>query len=182
MESTNNLKKIHLGEYQFLKSRYILKYLKVCSLTKNIPEEFCKKCLPLKQDLNLEDFLRKINLVLRENVGEKKKKAKSFEESRFLTAREILKRKIVSCGSTTTIFAAVLRKQRIPTKLVHGKIREAKRADTRHAWLKIYNPLNKKWIVIDPMRQDFSLCPRAYPVRQYQDWSELKKDYKKGKW
>lgn len=177
MNTIKTLKKIRLNNYAPIKS----KYTEIFGLMKNIPKKFYKKCLPLNPNSDLENFLRKINFTIHKNAGENKRNAKSFEESRFLTAKEILKRRIVSCGSGTTIFAAVLRKRGIPTKLVHGKIRGSKN-DNRHAWLKIYNPLNKKWLVVDIARQNFSLHPKTYSLRQYQDWSELKNDYKKGEW
>lgn len=178
MKTIKILKKIHLNDYVSTKSPYT----EVFGLMKDIPKKFYKKCLPLNPNSDLENFLRKINFIIHENNGKKKRKAKSFEESRFLTAKEILKRKIISCGSKVTIFAAVLRKRGIPIKLVHGRLYRSKKTDNRHAWLKIYNPLNKKWIVVDVTQKDFSLHSNAYQVKEYQDWSELKKDYKKGKW
>lgn len=178
MNTIKILKKIHLNDYVLIKS----KYTEIFGLMKNIPEKFYKKCLPLNPNSDLENFLRKINFIIYKNAAERKRNAKSFKESRFLTAKEILKRGIISCGAKTTIFSAVLRKRGIPTKLVHGKIRGIKKSDNRHSWLKIYNPLNKKWLIIDPTRQDFSLHPNIFPLRQYQDWSELKKNYKNGKW
>ncbi len=66
-------------------------------------------------------------------------------------------------------------------KLIHGKLRGSEE-DDRHAWLKIYNPLNKNWFTVDVTRSDFFLHPKAYPIREYRDWSELKKDYKNGDW
>jgi len=178
MKTINILKKIHLDDYASIKSPYI----EVFGLMKDLPEKFYKECLPLNPNSDLENFLRKINFIIHKNAGEKKRNAKSFEESRFLTAKEIIKKKIISCGSKVTIFAAVLRKKGIPIKLVHGRLSGSKRTDNRHAWLKIYNPLNRKWIAVDITQKDFSLRPKAYQVKGYQDWSELKKDYKKGDW
>jgi transglutaminase-like putative cysteine protease len=148
---------------------------------KNLPEDFYQKCLPKNKNINLEKFLRKIDLVFQKNLGNKGRNAKSFEESRFLTAKEILKKKINSCGAKTTIFAGVLRKIGIPTKLVHGKFKNQKGAD-RHAWLKIYNPLNKKWLDVDITQKDFSLPSQVVLIREYHDWNELKIDYRKGNW
>ncbi len=179
MKTAEILKKIHLNDYASIKKP---KYIKIFGLMKNIPGKIYKECLPLNPNSDLENFLRKINFIIHKNTMNKRRKAKSFEESRFLTAKEILKRGIMSCGAKATVFAAVLRKRGIPTKLIHGKLRKLKKTNNRHAWLKIYNPLNKKWLIIDITRQDFSVHPDAYPVRQYQDWSELKNDYKKGKW
>ncbi|MBI5401261.1 transglutaminase domain-containing protein [Candidatus Wolfebacteria bacterium] len=177
MKTTDVIKKIHLSDYRTAK----LPYLRVFGLMKNIPETFYQKCLPLNPNSNLENFLRKINFIIHKNAGKKKRNAKSFEESRFLTARQILKRGIISCGANAALFSAVLRKRGIPTKLIHGKLRDSHN-DNRHAWIKIYNPLNKNWLVIDVTQNDFSLHLKAYPIREYQDWSELKKDYKNGKW
>jgi len=172
------LKKIHLNDYASIKSPYI----EIFGLMKGIPEKFYKECLPLNSNSDLESFLRKINFVIYKNVGKKKRNAKSFEESRFLTVKEILRRKIISCGSKVSIFAAVLRKKGIPVKLVHGRLHGSKKTDNRHAWLKIYNPLNRKWIIVDVTQKNFSLHPKAYQLKDYQDWGELKKDYKKGDW
>lgn len=177
MKTIETLKKIRLSDYRIVKSPY----LQIFGLMKDTPETFYRKCLPLNPNSNLENFVRKINFVIYKNAGKNKRNAKSFEESRFLTAHQILKRGIISCGAKTTLFAAVLRKRGIPTKLIHGKLRSSQ-DDNRHAWIKIYNPLSKKWLVIDVTRSDFSLHSKAYPIREYRDWSELKKNYKKGKW
>lgn len=177
MKTIDVIKKIHLSDYRNVKSSY----LQVFGLMKSIPEKFYKECLPKDPNSDLENFLRKINFVIHKNTDKEKRNAKSFEESRFLTARQILTRRIISCGAKATLFAAVLRKKGIPTKLIHGRLRDSHN-DNRHAWLKIYNPLNKKWVVIDATRGDFSLHQRAYPIWEYRDWSELKKDYKKDKW
>lgn len=177
MKTIDTLKKIHLSDYRIVKSPYI----QVFGLMKNISDKFYKQCLPLNSNSDLENFLRKINFIIYKNAGENKRNAKSFEESRFLTARQILKRGIISCGAKITLFAAVLRKRGIPTKLIHGKLRGS-HDDNRHAWLKIYNPLNRRWFVVDVTQNDFSLYSKAYPAGEYLDWSELKKDYKKGNW
>ncbi|MCX6812981.1 MAG: transglutaminase-like domain-containing protein [Candidatus Azambacteria bacterium] len=177
MKTIKILKKIHLNDYASIKSPYT----EVFGLMKGIPEKFYKECLPLNPNSDLENFLRKINFVIHKNADKKKRNAKSFEESRFLTARQILKRGIVSCGAKVTLFAAVLRKRGIPTKLVHGKL-TGSQGDNRHAWIKIYDPLNKNYLIVDVTQKNFSLHLKAHQIKKYHDWSKLKRDYKKGKW
>ncbi|MFH0806127.1 MAG: transglutaminase domain-containing protein [Candidatus Brennerbacteria bacterium] len=149
---------------------------------KGLPRTFYLKCLSKKSDSNLLDFLRRIRKFYYQKAT---RHARSFKESRFLTAQEILKRKIQSCGSICTIAGAVLRGNNIPIKLVHAKIRGKDDDNHRHSWLKIYNPLNKKWLDVDLTNSyltTYAEVSHAYPFKTYRDWSELKSDYKKGKW
>jgi len=84
----------------------------------------------------------------------------------------MLARGMVSCGALALIFATILRKFRIPVKLIHGRIRDTAR-DDRHAWVQIYDPLRKRWLNIDPTSPDFMLNPRAYPLKECVDWRDL---------
>ena len=179
MQAKPSLRKVYLGDYSPIRKS---KYVKIFGLMRNLPRSFYKECLSINSNSDLYNFLNKINFVFNKHAGKKGRNAVSFKESRFLTAREILKRKVTkACGSRVTIFASVLRKKGIPVKLVHGKIRGST-GESRHAWLKIYNPLNKKWIITDVSSKGYSLPSKAYSTHEYLDWSELKKDYKRGKW
>jgi len=156
-------------------------------IKEDLPEEFWEKLKDINKENNLNLILLRIKQELFSFYGDKRDKAKSFKDSRFTSLKDMIDRGMVTCGSMTKIFATVLRKFGIPTKMVHGILESQKKSfiksvllKNRHAWLEIYNPETKDWISIDPTRNDFSLYPDAIKIKEYHDWSELKGDYDKG--
>lgn len=171
-----NLDKIKIEDYQKCKTNK--KWLKKTK----VPNYFWKKFADITPETTVDELLTKIDKELMSFYGKKRDKGRSFKDSRFTAIPQILKRGMVSCGALSRIFSAVLKNFEIPTKLVHGRIKGRTGAN-RHAWLKIYNPKIKKWIVIDPTKhhKKFKLSKKARQLKIYSDWSELKKDYQIGK-
>lgn len=147
--------------------------------SREVPDYFLRNFQDLPSHLSVFQLLMRIRKVLYDFYGEKPNYASTFAESRFTSISEILERKLISCGAVTCVFGLTLREFGIPTKFVHGKIKGT-RPNDRHAWLKVYDPNDKKWIEIDPGTNDFSVYSDARQWRIYYNWNELKKDYEKG--
>ena len=150
--------------------------------TRTIPNYFWKKFENVNSEMTVGELLRQIDRELRVIYGKKKDTARSFADSRFTPLPKMLKRGMVSCGALSIIFATVLRKFGIPVKLVHGRLK-GQTGENRHAWLKLYNPVNKKWYTIDPTQwhRSFAIKPSARQIRIYADWAELRKDFTRKK-
>jgi len=154
----------------------------------DLPFEFWEKVKNINEEKNLNLMLLRIKQELFSLYGEKRDNAKSFKDSRFTSLKEMLERKMATCGSVTKIIGIVLRKFGIPTKFIHGILRSQRKSfikrvllKNRHAWLEIYNIKTKEWLPIDVTRNDFSLYPDVEKIKEYHDWDELKEsDYKKG--
>ena len=136
----------------------------------------------ITSETTVGELLTRINKELGRIYGKKRDKARSFADSRFTPLSNMLKRGMVSCGALSIIFATILRKFNVPTKLVHGRLRGQK-GESRHAWLKLYNPKNKKWHAIDPTQphRNFAIILSARQIKIYANWEDLKNDYKKKK-
>ena len=137
----------------------------------------------ITSDLSLEEFLKKARDALFSLYGQKRDKAKSFADSRFTPIDQMVERGMVSCGSLTNIFGAILRGIGVPVKFIHGdsitKVKDAEKT-SRHSWLEIYDPLHNSWIEADPTHPTFGMWPEAKRIREYHDWLELKRDYDDG--
>lgn len=150
---------------------------------KKVPAYFWKKFSTVTPDVSVGKLLKKINNELVTAYAKKKKRpAKTFADSRFTPLPEMLRRGMFSCGALAKIYATVLRNFGIPVKMIHGRIR-GQRGESRHAWLKIYNPKNKRWIAVDPTQHKRGLktIPTARQLKIYASWDELEKDYEKDK-
>jgi len=93
----------------------------------------------------------------------------------------MIKRCMISCGAIAKIYTALLRRFGIPVKMVHGRIR-GQRGESRHAWLKLYDPHKKRWFALDTGQKGFKLVHGARQLKIYSTWEGLYKDYKQGKW
>ena len=103
----------------------------------------------------LDDFNRK---AIRE--------ASSLLESRFTPASEVLHTKMVSCGATTTLGAALLRQAGHRVRLVHGTYRK-----NTHAWLQVWNRHVGQWADHDFMEASEQ---SRRPLAVCADWLELR--------
>lgn len=167
------LKKIKLKDFGEIKQdkRWVKKIA--------VPSHFLKK-FRVVPNTALYSLLKQIDRELTKLYKGKKDTGKSFADSRFTAVSQALKRGMVSCGALTQIYAGVLRNYGIPVKLVHGRLK-GQRGDSRHAWLRIYNPVNKKWVVVDPTNKNFTPLKTARQLKIYSTWKELREDYLRGR-
>lgn len=145
-----------------------------------LPDYFWQKFQNFPKHETLFQLLTKIRKELHNLYGSKRDLGSSLGDSRFTSLPQMLERGMVSCGALTAIVGTTLRQFNIPVKFVHGKL-EGSGPNDRHAWLKIYNPHQKKWITIDPGTKEFNILPTARQWKIYFDWHEFEKDYDKGK-
>lgn len=93
-------------------------------------------------------------------------------ESRMTPASRVLRKHMVSCGTVTTLSAALLRSQGHAVKLVHGTYR-----GSDHAWLEVWDTKWHRWLPFDHMESDRpgdALKPGHRKLAECADWSEIR--------
>jgi transglutaminase-like putative cysteine protease len=92
-------------------------------------------------------------------------------QSRLTPATAVLRRRVVSCGSVTTLAASLLRCLGLPVKLVHGTYR-----GNDHAWLECWDQTHHKWLPVDLMEMNdprLGLAPGHRKLMECADWLEI---------
>jgi len=97
----------------------------------------------------------------------------NLQLSRFITATNIIKKRLRTCGSISAICTLVLRKLGIPTKLIDGKIYKDGRWRT-HSWIEVYIEDDKSFVSFDPFSKDYFITKNHKKRGEYIDWSDLK--------
>jgi len=91
--------------------------------------------------------------------------------SRKASLNFIMKNRLRTCGSLSSVAAMLLKKLGFQTRLVHGK----QNIDGRwaqHAWIEV--KLKDKWQPFDLFAKDFKLVPnKNKKIRTCQSWREL---------
>lgn len=122
-----------------------------------------------------ENFINNVLKIIKDEFNSEKHeitKTNIFEQSRFITTKDVLAKRQRSCGSMATVVASVLRSLNIPTKLIDGKfIKNNPRM--QHAWNEVL--INNEWMVFDITQKDFKLTEYHIREGEYSDWSELEK-------
>jgi len=140
----------------------------------NVPKGMCDALKGLDDSAKLKDVLIEIRRVRAEVTQNRKPVSPtSFEDSRFTSFEDILKRNLDSCGVRTRVFGTTLRELGIPVRFVDGK-HDGDERTTDHAWLDIYSPKDGSWIECDPGEKDFILSDKNKRERIFHDWDELK--------
>ena len=95
----------------------------------------------------------------------------NFKKSRFISVKNILKKRQRSCGSMATVVASVTRNLGYPTKLINGfYVKE--NPDMRHAWNEIF--IKGEWIPFDITRKSFKISKYHIKKGEFLDWTDLK--------
>ena len=151
----------------------ISKYLEFGKLT-NL--ETRPKILEEVENLTDEvEIISRISKWMREYfiVSKDGRLAKSFEESRFTSAQEVLTEKLYSCGNLATLFATLCRMIGIPARLVHGLFLHTPQYGwSEHAWVEVYFP-GYGWAQYDPSMGEFNMGISHLKVLVCSDWSEV---------
>lgn len=101
---------------------------------------------------------------------------RQFQQSRFVSAQEVFKKRLATCGTLSSIAACVLRALGVPTKLIHGYL-DKKTDDHRHAWNEAI--IRGKWLSFDITRPDFKVGERHIKESEWTDWSEMERGYER---
>jgi hypothetical protein len=143
--------------------------------TENCPQWILDKVKEIEKEKIDEEFIANALKSIREEfdgrLHDDVTTTNVFENSRFISATDVLAKRQNSCGSMATVAASVFRNLGIPTKLINGKfIRN--NPDMRHAWNEFF--INNKWQPYDITRKDFKLTPHHVKLGEYVDWEKLK--------
>lgn len=153
-------------------------YIKLGKYTKDCPKWLLDKVKKIEKGRSEKNYIRKILKGIREEFNPKKYKTtitNDFKKSRFITVRNILKKRQRSCGSLATVVASVLRNLNYPTKLINGwYIKD--NPNMRHAWNEIY--VQGKWWPIDITKKGFKISKHHIKKDEWLDWGDLEKIYK----
>ncbi len=97
---------------------------------------------------------------------------KNYRLSRGATLNFILKNRLRTCGSITTVLAHILRSVGFTVMLVDGKLRKDNKW-SKHSWLKV--KLGKTWHSFDPFSKNFLIDKKTHKVLGvYSSWKEIK--------
>lgn len=171
---------ITIENYQDVLPDGIAEWLK---FHESYPRDFWSYIVPVSPKITLHEFLKKIRKTLKVIYSGKQDTASSFADSRFTPIGEMIERGMITCGALVNIYGTTLRKMGIPVRYIHGRSeRFSKRKDDRHAWLDIYNPINRHYFECDPGHPGFGMWadPTLKRIKVYHNWLELKEDYEKG--
>ena len=164
------IKTITLAEYGTLPSE-VLEWL---HMNEDVPDSMWKELVATDASMHLIDVLHKIRQVRAEVCDNgKPNRPVSFEDSRFTSFEDALKRNLNSCGVRVRVFGTILRKLGVPVRFVDGQ-HVGDEGIVDHAWLDIYSPKDGLWIECDPGEQDFEQSDRNKRGRIFHDWDELK--------
>lgn len=124
------------------------------------------RLLPLKPSIeSIQSLLEPV-----ERLGRSRRQVRpvSLSESRALTPDEILKKRIVSCGTLVTLAAHILRHAHIPCLLVH-----ACHEDGVHALLMYWNVTGSVWQVWDQGEIYAAVPPEYSTYITCSGWSDI---------
>ena len=95
---------------------------------------------------------------------------RDFRASRFIRVRDVLERHQRSCGSMSSVVAAVFRSLGVPTKLIDGMF-VRNNPNMRHSWNEIL--IGEVWKPFDITRPGFGLSEFHVRKGEHIDWEEL---------
>jgi methionine synthase II (cobalamin-independent) len=116
--------------------------------------------------LQIAVFIRKHSKTL-ETGGIK---TQTILESRLTPAEEAFKKNIVSCGTMTTISAAMLRHIGFQVRFVHGECTQS----VDHAWISVLKPETNEWQEYDLTRKDNDIPPTHIKKMEVENWEDMK--------
>jgi len=151
------------------------KYLAFGRYTRDCPKWFLKKFDKIDQHQLYSWFLADAFGIVFSELDRKKfkvKTTKNWRKSRFISAKDILRKRLRTCASLALLTACGLRYLGIPTKLIHGYLLESKEK-FRHAWNEIYFPDYKKFLPMDMTRLNYKITDKHIKMKECVDWSGL---------
>lgn len=148
--------------------------------TKSCPQAFLKRFDKYKNKSHISKTVKEIISDVRAHFDYKGYvlTTHNIRLSRFLPVRDILRKKLRTCGSIAAVTAVALRYLGYPTKLIHGKLKYKSKIIT-HAWIETYLPSKKKFVYFDPFRPSNKVTDNHLRIAAYRDWSDMEKKYAK---
>ena len=154
------------------------KYLQLSKYYRNCPRGFLDKVKNIKTSRGGKRHVIEILELIRGEFDSRKFKTSytnNFKKSRFISVKNVLKKRQRSCGSMATVVASVMRNLGYPTKLINGFYVKEK-DDMRHAWNEIY--IEGGWFPFDVTRKNFKIGKYHVKKDEWVDWEDLEKVYK----
>lgn len=151
------------------------KYLGFGKYTKDCPQWFLKKFEKIDKNQLFSWFLAEAGGIVYQELDRKKFKVKTtriWRKSRFISAHDILKKRLRTCATMSVLLACGLRHLGVPVKLVHGYFKQP-HEKFRHAWNEIYFLDVKKFIPVDLTHLNFALSRHHIKLKECVDWEEL---------
>lgn len=151
------------------------KYLLTGKYSKNCPKWFLKKFDMIDKKQLYSWFLTDVAGVVLQELDRKKYKVittRNWRKSRFISAENILRKRLRTCGTMALLVACGLRHLGIPTKLINGYFAVTKEK-SRHAWNEVYFPEYKKFLPMDITRLNYKISEKHIKVKECVDWEEL---------
>lgn len=151
------------------------RYLSVGKYGQDCPKWFLKKFTKINKNQLYSWFLAEAFSIVLLELDRKKFKVmttRNWRKSRFTSAKNILEKRLKTCGTMALLVACGLRYVGIPTKMIHGYFNDPKEK-SRHAWNEIYFPGLKKFLPMDITRLNYKISNKHIKVKECVDWAEL---------
>jgi len=132
------------------------------------------------EEINLESLILKVLQWLRYNItydfNLSDLYAKGIEKQR--TIKEILENKTGVCSDYASLFAAILRREGVPVRIVVGNWLQLDTSGntvkrTTHVWNEVYSYKDQRWIAIDPQSSSVLLNPSYIKFYSGIDFDEI---------
>ena len=152
-------------------------YSKNEEYTKNIPTSFLNKIKKKVKDKEGTDLvINVIRAVLAEFDSKKYyvTQTRNWRLSRFVSVPIIIKMKLRTCGSISSVVTSVLRNLGYPVKLIDGKL-YSEGEWRRHSWLEVQLGKEGKFVSFDPFAKNFMITKKHRKSSSYTDWSEMER-------
>lgn len=156
-----------------------IKYLQFGKYSRGCPVYILNKVRKIKIKKRNKEYIEKVLKIIRSEFNPKKHKTfftNNFSQSRFISIKDIFKKRQATCGSLATVVATLLRISGIPVKLIDGYY-DKKIENKRHAWNEIYIPSLKKFVPFDITREDFRVGKSHTRKDEWIDWGDLEENY-----
>jgi hypothetical protein len=151
------------------------KYLQFGKYTRDCPEWLLDKVSTIDNSKIDEAYVEKILEIIASEFNPNRyqiTRTNDIKVSRFINVKNVLDKRLSSCGSKATVVASVLRSLNIPTKLVHGLYID-RNPRMRHAWNEVC--LNEGyWVPFDITHDYKGFKLDKFNIKKFEavDWEE----------
>jgi len=174
-KNRNFRKLISYGVKIYPKYADTIKYLQFGKYSRGCLVYILNKVRKIKIKKQNKEYIEKVIRIIRSEFNPKKHKTyftNNFRKSRFISVKDIFKKRQATCGSLATVVATLLRISGIPVKLIDGYYKK-EGASKQHAWNEIYFPDYKKFLPMDITRMNYKITDNHIKRKECVDWSEL---------
>lgn len=150
------------------------KYLQYGKYTQKPPKWLMDNVNKIDKSAIDEEYVKKVIRVIADEFDPAKHeitKTNNIRESRLINVNDILRRRLSSCGTKTTVVTSVFRNLGIPTKLIHCRYVEVN-PNMRHAWNEILLE-NNEWKAFDIDGKRRGISEFHLKEMEVADWEEI---------